>query len=398
MTIECKMRAASIAGLALMMALPVFGAKDDLRVANVANVKIASVTTTNFSSMSGGGNRHVTINQNLYVGQQIVLDATWGIVQASPSTTSYPKNSVTFSGQTSVGPTTLSMNAGGFCDFATAGSTCDRTITINGPSTLNDVVNGDSYQLKITPNNLGTGNTALTQSFLFINFTVVAQPKIDTTLSVDHKCSLLKAGSIDLTATLTANGGAVANRSILFKVDGSSVGFAFTNTSGVASLAFNVNALGVGDHVIYAEFAGDSAYNGSNDSADLGISYKFIGFQQPINADGTSVFSNGRVLPVKVKITDANNQPVTGASIQVYFSKNAPSTELGMDTEPASSVSSADIGNTMRYDASTDQYMYNWDLPSLTTGTWYVILELNDSKKCSQGLPSAVLTVKQKGK
>jgi hypothetical protein len=52
----------------------------------------------------------------------------------------------------------------------------------------------------------------------------------------------------------------------------------------------------------------------------------------------------------------------------------------------------------MRYDASADQYIYNWDLPSLTNGTWYVIVDLNDSNNCSQGLPFAILTVRQKAK
>jgi hypothetical protein len=233
---------------------------------------------------------------------------------------------------------------------------------------------------------------------------------LDTKLTVARKCALLNAGDIDLTATLRelVSDDPISGATIDFYVnpalDGNgyptvaSVGSGTTDAAGAAEASYNVNGLGVGDHNLYAEYAGDVNYNPSNDSDILGISYLFVGFQQPINPEGNSVFGNGRVIPIKIKLADANGVPVVDATPTVWLTSYSESTGLGEVLEPATSVSAADTGNFMRYVPEDGHYIYNWDLGSLTNGTYGVVVDLGDSAACGDGPYFAVITVAKKGK
>jgi hypothetical protein len=176
-----------------------------------------------------------------------------------------------------------------------------------------------------------------------------------------------------------------------------SIGTATTDTDGIATLVYNINGLGVGDYDLYAEFAGDNNYNPSNDSDILGISYLFVGFQPPINPRGNSIFG-GRVIPIKIKLVDANGVPVTDAAPTVWLTSYNKDLGLGEELEKVSSVSAADTGNVMRYEPEDQQYIYNWDANDLANGTYAVVVELGDSSACSTGPHYAVITVAKKGK
>jgi hypothetical protein len=140
-------------------------------------------------------------------------------------------------------------------------------------------------------------------------------------------------------------------------------------------------------------------YNPSDDGATLGIYYNFVGFQPPINPEGNSIFGNGRVIPIKIKIVNANLQPVIDAKPTVWLYQWSPGTGLGEVIEAATSVSSADIDNIMRYVPEDQQYIYNWDLSNLTNGTYAVVVELGDAgKACGKGTYYATITVQKKGK
>jgi hypothetical protein len=361
---------------------------------NSVTVAGSSVTST---STTPGNNRQLTLTNPIVGAKAVSIDVTWGIAAGNnPRTTTYPKNSVGFSTQTSQGTSvgTISVSPAS-CSFATSSATCSSTVSFTTPN-----VTENGIQVKITPTNTGSGNSALQGKELFINFNVIQQvAKKDTALTIpDPQCFAYKAGNVDVTGTLTelVSGNPISGRTVNFSVDSSPIGTSNqTDANGEAVLSYNVNGLAVGDHNLYGEFLGDLGYNGSNDSATLGISYNFVGFQQPINADGTSIFG-GRIIPVKIKLADANMQPVTDATPTVWFTQVSPSTAVGTDLEAATSVSAADTGNIMRYDASANQYIYNWDASNLTNGTWYVIVELGDSAACSKGPYSAIITVNKK--
>ena len=192
-----------------------------------------------------------------------------------------------------------------------------------------------------------------------VNFSV-AEPVVlllDTKLTVAQQCVLLNAGDVNLSATLEEllSTDPIAGATIDFFVNPEldlngdptvpSVGNSTTNSSGTAALTYNVNGLSVGDHNLYAEFAGDSDYNPSNDSATLGVSYLFVGFQQPINPEGNSVFGNGRVIPIKIKVADANGD-VVPMRRQPCGSRVTEAVRALVTSRAATSVSAADTGTT----------------------------------------------------
>jgi hypothetical protein len=227
--------------------------------------------------------------------------------------------------------------------------------------------------------------------------------KEDTVLTVDPKCALLN-GDVDLTATLkkASDNTAISGADIDFFIDPSSnpdsIGTATTGAIGVATiLSYDLTGISAGDHNLFAAFAGNDLYNESDDSDTLGITYNFVGFQPPINSEGNSIFGNGQVIPVKIKLVDADNNPVTTAKPQVFYAKVNEDNSLG-DTIEAASVSAADTGNIMRYVPEDQQYIYNMDLKSFTNGSYKILVDLDDSATCNTGYKEATITVQKKGK
>ena len=217
-------------------------------------------------------------------------------------------------------------------------------------------------------------------------------------LTVPQICVLLhQATPVDLTATLTdENGDPVVGKTVSFSVDANAVGDAVTDASGVATIPnYDVSGLSIGDHEVDATFtAPDDAcdYLSTNGVGNLGATYVFIGFQQPINADGTSQFG-GRTIPVKIKLADANGQPVTDAEAHVFFNFGTPAL-IGTDAEPVANTN-GDTGNLMRYDPGANQYIFNWDIAGLANGTYYVWVDLGEGACGDQH--SVIVTMKKKG-
>jgi len=399
--------------LCLAFMAPVFAAKDVIYPsAAIAQVNAIPQTGSNISnSFSSGSDGNTTLNADVVVGQAVVVSGTWSIKNnntgGSGANTDYTSGrTVNFTSSTTVTPLggsaiTVSLT-GTPCTVTSAASTCSTGISFAAPNTVG------GYQVKITSADSCTGgscaSTRLDAKVLFINFTVVEEPAVelkDTTLTVDPKCVLYKAGNVDLTATLEelAGGAKIPGADIDFFIDppSATIGTALTDTVGVATLSYNIDGLTAGDHNLYAEFLGDAVFNASNDSATLGISYVFVGFQQPINGDGTSIFG-GRVIPIKIMLLDANGNPVTNAQPKVYLTSYDKDLGVGTDLEPASSVSAADTDNIMRYAVDDHKYIYNWDASGLPNGTYAVVVVLGDSSTCRSENPYAIITVAKKGK
>lgn len=121
-----------------------------------------------------------------------------------------------------------------------------------------------------------------------------------------------------------------------------------------------------------------------------------MGFGQPINGDGTSIFG-GRVIPIKVGVVDANGNPVTDASPTVWLTSYDKDLGVGSELEKVSSVSNADTDNVMRYVPEEKRYIYNWDTRELENGTYAVVVDLGDSRTCRAEHPYAIITVAKKG-
>ncbi|MDO9424748.1 MAG: Ig-like domain-containing protein, partial [Methylobacter sp.] len=249
--------------LCLAFMAPVFAGKDDLYVSNVNAVTVGGISFAS-SSTSPGNNRQLTITNPIVGAKAVSVQVTWGIAAgSSPRTTTFPNNSVTFTAITSVGTSVGAIGVSpATCDFETDLTTCSSTVTFTTPN-----VTDTNIQVKISPNppSKSPANKELTGKNLFINFGVTAQvAKLDTALTVpDPQCFKYKAGNVDLTATLTelVNGLPISGGTVGFSVDSNLIGSDFTDSNGDAILSYNINGLSVGDHNLFAEFAGDATYN-----------------------------------------------------------------------------------------------------------------------------------------
>lgn len=127
--------------------------------------------------------------------------------------------------------------------------------------------------------------------------------------------------------------------------------------------------------------ATDSNGNSTLAYQNITVSYKFGGFLQPINNDGSSIFKLGSSVPVKFRLYDANDNYVSDAVAKIYISK-ITDTVLGSVTEPVS-TSASTTGNLFRYDSSDNLYIFNLSTKPLTKGSYSIIVQLNDGMEYS---------------
>jgi hypothetical protein len=170
-----------------------------------------------------------------------------------------------------------------------------------------------------------------------------------------------------ITATATTMAGAV----VVYEVSASDDvdGEVAVTCSRPSGAAF---ALGTTQVVCTAR---DAAGNTATASFEVTVSVAWSGILQPINANGSSVFKLGRVVPVKFALT-GDSAAITNASPTLTLTKIMTAV-IGSELE-ATSVAAADTGNVFRYDAATGQYVYNLDTKPLSVGTWRLTIDLHD--------------------
>jgi hypothetical protein len=328
---------------------------------------------------NNGGSGNWTITDPVVPGTPIAFDLTYNIVSQGQPTTNFSQT-ITFGASTPLKPVGASdpVVTGLVAHmFESVSSNFTDTITITAPSTPG------AYQVKIVATG-GTVKFGLDKgNGIVISFTVAEAteqcPENVGTLTVHNQCNVLlhQLHPASLTATLAHDGTALSGRVVRFALDGVEVGQATTDSNGLATLTgVDVSTLNVGNHTVQAYYDGDGCeYAPTSGSGNLGVNYLFNGFQQPINADGSSVFG-GRTVPVKIKISDYYGTPVPDAAAHVYFAFGTPAV-IGTDAEPLASTN-GDSGNLMRYDASAGQYIFNWDIAGLTNGTYSVRVDLGE--------------------
>jgi hypothetical protein len=339
-----------------------------------------------------GGSGNFTVIDPVAGGDTIQFDLTFSIV-VQGATTTFPRI-ISFGANTTIGSESVAVGPIPNCSFVTSATSCTTPVTMTAPSTPG------GYSVKIAATGGTGGRDGLSPgNGVVVSFVVAAPPSepepIATSLdlALDNGCIVLHHGAVGFVATLTAAGSPLAGEQIDFTVDGEPVGSAWTDIDGQATLAFDSSALGVGDHTVGAEFEATTTHLGSLSTETLGVSYLFAGFQQPINADGSSRFG-GRVVPVKVRVLDALGAPVGDAAAHVYFAVGT-ATVIGTDAEPVANTN-GDSGNEMRYDPTAQQYVFNWDVRSLDNGTYWVRVDLAEG---TCGEPHVVLlSLKRNGK
>ena len=99
------------------------------------------------------------------------------------------------------------------------------------------------------------------------------------------------------------------------------------------------------------------------------------GVLQPINADGSSVFKTGRVVPVKFQLTGASagRTDLIARLSYAKISNNVPGS-----VNEADAPGNATSGNQFTYDPATGFYVFNWSTKGLTIGTYQLVIDLGD--------------------
>jgi hypothetical protein len=201
----------------------------------------------------------------------------------------------------------------------------------------------------------------------------VAMPKPKLTVTADNRTITLGATIPLLTATITGfEGGDTASTSVTgaptcatTATSGSSVGvYPITCTIGALS----------SEKYDFATFT----------TGTLTIIYKWSGFMQPINdttynpTQSPSVFKGGSTVPVKFQLKKANGTIIQASTSPIWLSPQKGSAMSASIDESVYSVP-ATGGTTYRYDATTQQYIYNWSTKGLAAGYWYrVYAKLED--------------------
>ncbi len=148
--------------------------------------------------------------------------------------------------------------------------------------------------------------------------------------------------------------------------------------SGVATQSCGaVDTSTVGTHSVLCT-ATDKAGNSNSQSANYKVIYRFDGFLQPINDTAhqtglvTSIFKGGSTVPAKFQLKDANGNIVQAGSTPAWLTpvKLGP-TSAAIDESVYSD--SATSGSSYRWDATSQQYIYNWSTKGSTVGFYYKI-------------------------
>ncbi len=399
-----------IGGVAMVVATSAL-AKDRVYLDAISALTINQVTQNNLSdwfTVSGNvQNRSVAFIQPFAGSATVSLQLTWSI--NPDKNTTYPQ---TMSLVPNVAAGThvelLSMSPES-CEFLNSNQSCKFELAFN------ILAQDGAAEITLDAQTDNNSRDGLLNSDTAITFTVTEQTQatdeISTLVTVPTQCFAYQAGEVNFMANLSTattldardSNSPIADAALNYAIgmvsdQATPLGAAQTDDNGNAYLPHNINHLAAGEHFLFVDYPGDISYKPSTNSGTVGIYYHFVGFQPPINPQGNSIFSNGRVIPVKVKLVDAQLRPVIDAKPMVWIYKWSEGTGLGEDFEPATSVSSADSEHVMRYDASAEHYIYNADLSGLDNGTYAIVVDPNDSHTCNSGPYQAIITVAKKTK
>ncbi len=135
----------------------------------------------------------------------------------------------------------------------------------------------------------------------------------------------------------------------------------------------------VGAKNLTATYSGGANFVGSvSATAPHNVQYNFVGFLQPIdNLPVLNSAKGGQTIPVKWQLQDAAGASVS--SLATFTSLQAAPT--GCLAAPVSIIDDyvmATGGTVLRYDAGSNQFIYNWQTAKSMNGCWVLRLTLSD--------------------
>jgi hypothetical protein len=143
-----------------------------------------------------------------------------------------------------------------------------------------------------------------------------------------------------------------------------------SDPSGNASLDTST----IGSHT-YTATASDVVGHSNSESCTYTVVYGFAGFLAPINGNAVNAGKTGRTYPIKWQLLDANRNPIADEVAQGLVAGMTGGQKAVTCGEfflaPTDTLESSTTGGTaLRYDATSDQFIYNYKAP--TTQGCYV--------------------------
>ncbi len=126
----------------------------------------------------------------------------------------------------------------------------------------------------------------------------------------------------------------------------------------------------------FSVYAVDEAGNESTKTVTYSVLYDYSGVLSPLNNVKKNAFKLNRNIPVKFQLKDYYGNFITDATGKLYIAK----IENGITGEELEGVTAgkANEGNLFRYDSKSDQYVFNLDTKTLSTGIWQLKISLDD--------------------
>jgi hypothetical protein len=194
--------------------------------------------------------------------------------------------------------------------------------------------------------------------------------------------------------TITVNSPSISGVYVLNSVVASDYACA-DSTSGPASCAGSVpSGVNIDTSTVGAKSFTVNAEDAAGNTATLTVSYSVqyasgglcLGqpshvVLQPINVDGSSIFKQGRTVPVKFRVCDANGNSIGASGVVVSFKlvrKVMGTVSLTVNEDIASTTPDT----AFRWDATAQQWIFNVSTKNLQAGyTYYFEITLNDGTK-----------------
>jgi hypothetical protein len=143
----------------------------------------------------------------------------------------------------------------------------------------------------------------------------------------------------------------------------------YTDSSTQGAQSQESHNYAAGSYTITVTVTDDDGGTDSDTSGTVSLTYAMSGILPPFNPDGTSVWKYGSTIPVKVRVTDCDGNPVPGLILKVGTQLMASSNPAASIDEATASTSAADTTGQLRYDSTAGQYIYNFPSKSLADGS-----------------------------
>ena len=261
------------------------------------------------------------------------------------------------------GSVTVSDGAGGTCTIASlsggAGS-CALTSTSSGAKTLTASYTGDSNFNGSSGTKGHQVNPAATTTTIG---TVTPEPSL-----------LAQPYTVNFTVTVNAPGAGTPTGTVTV-----SDGTGNTCSATLATGSCTLPSLTAGPKTLTASYPGDTNFAASSGTKTHNIVYTFIGYLQPVdNPPVINTGNPGRTYPIKWQLKDANGNYVSdlGSFTSLQYTVV---TCGGFDLGLSSPLDTAATGGTvLRYDATANQFIYNWQTPNTSNACYVLTLTLKD--------------------